>query len=39
MILVEDTCTPSPQSCESGFHTDSKGDCVSDVSVQQLSNH
>lgn len=39
MLQVEDTCTPTPKSCATGFHTDSKGDCVSDVSAPQLSNH
>jgi len=32
-------CTVLPPPCASGFHTDSNGDCVSDVSVPEITTH
>lgn len=32
-------CTVLPPACASGYHSDSNGDCVSDVSVHQITVH
>ena len=35
---AKSACTVAPPACASGFHSDSNGDCVSDVSVPEVNN-
>ena len=36
---AKSACTVSPPTCVSGYHSDSNGDCVSDVSIPETFTH